>query len=158
MRRITIFGIFLIMSLASYVSAQENQGVVLPVDQAPNLMKQCSRKSISDASAYWTPSAEEIRKLESALLSFLNEQQALKYASAYRQYVGFKRGEHKFIYLNAFPKPQDERWKTAAVLVCDGGAAFYGAEYDVERNQILEIDFNGPFVPGQKTSLYNSAR
>ena len=29
------------------------------------------------------------------------------------------------------------------VVICDGGSAFFGVEYDVERGQITGMAFNG---------------
>lgn len=51
-----------------------------------------------------------------------------------RQYVGFVRGDRRSIYVNVFPDVSDlmEDWETEPAIVCDGGAQFFGAEFDLE--------------------------
>ena len=39
--------------------------------------------------------------------------------------------------------PLEYRNDQGAVIVCDGGPAFFGVEYDVERRQITGMAFNG---------------
>ncbi|MEO5937551.1 MAG: hypothetical protein ABIQ43_00915 [Sphingomonas sp.] len=64
-----------------------------------------------------------------------------------RQYVGVTRGGRRFIYGNFFPfltMDEFKYWRRELVLVCDGGRAFFGAEFDVASMKITHIAFNGP--------------
>jgi hypothetical protein len=66
-----------------------------------------------------------------------------------RQYGGFLRGGRRFIYGNFFPheagddRPADNDWRHAPMMVCDGGHAFFGVEYDVEGRRFTHLGFNG---------------
>ncbi|MEM7482877.1 MAG: hypothetical protein AAF481_17015 [Acidobacteriota bacterium] len=49
-----------------------------------------------------------------------------------------------FVYINAFRSPDGfPRWQIEAVGVCDGGDDFWGAVYDPERNEFLQLAING---------------
>jgi hypothetical protein len=80
----------------------------------------------------------------------------------YRQYAGFLRKHHRYIYVNAFHAsfvddrkavlPQappglavDTVWRTKAISVCDGGAGYFGVEYDPEKKQFGRVVFNTGF-------------
>lgn len=66
-------------------------------------------------------------------------------ATFLRQYAGFTRGGRRMIYLNAFGLRDDPKWKSRAVVVCDGGPSFFGAVYDVQARRWSELSFNGPY-------------
>ena len=65
-----------------------------------------------------------------------------------RQYVGIVRGGRRFVYGNFFPRSVTRygdagRWRREPVMVCDGGPAFFGIEYDVESGTFTQLGFNG---------------
>ena len=67
-----------------------------------------------------------------------------------RQYVGIVRGGRRFIYGNFFPRREGElalgepQWPDAEPrIICDGGAIFFGVEYDFEAGKFTQIAFNG---------------
>lgn len=35
-------------------------------------------------------------------------------------------------------------WRSRAIVVCDGGPYFFGAEMDVAANRLSHLAFNGP--------------
>jgi hypothetical protein len=66
------------------------------------------------------------------------------------QYVGLIRGGRRYIYGNFVPGSTRESYATLgsrdesrALTVCDGGPAFFGADYDVEARGISHLAFNG---------------
>jgi hypothetical protein len=52
-----------------------------------------------------------------------------------RRYVGIIRGGKRFVYGDYFPAGIGD--------VCDGGARFFGAEYDFQTKTISHLAFNG---------------
>jgi hypothetical protein len=141
--------------------------VVLPADYwPPNMYRWCSRDA-PGRSGYWAPDAETIKALEDALAPALQraldeKKKRTRNASwnpsagdYYRQYMGIRVGRRQVVYINGFDKGYAERlartrpeltdsWRTTAVNVCDGGASFFGAEYDPATRQISNVRFNGP--------------
>ena len=65
----------------------------------------------------------------------------------HRQYVGIISGAKKLIYLNALlaetRDPREPDWRFTAVMVCDGGDAFWGVEFDPIDNTFHNLGFNG---------------
>ena len=61
------------------------------------------------------------------------------------QYAGLIAGGRKFIYVNSFRGDVGDfpNWKTQPVMVCDGGDAFFGAEYDPQTKTFANFAFNG---------------
>ena len=129
--------------------------VVLPGSAVEMMLNQCSRGTPEAGEASWQPGGEDITALEAALPAAL----AARHRSSdpdwsrldrewRRQYVGIVRGGRRFVYGNFFPRDVGEegapgRWRAEPVIVCDGGAAFFGVEYDVELHGITHLDFNG---------------
>lgn len=149
------------VALATY-GAQEPglppDAVVLPETIAKHLLGQCSRDvpPAYDDAGQWQPSAEDIAALEAVLPQALiaaSAREANEFREAprgwRRQYGGFLRGGRRFIYGNFFPHRGagfghwDKDWRQAPVMICDGGHAFFGVEYDVEGRRITHVDFNG---------------
>jgi hypothetical protein len=89
--------------------------------------------------------------LEQALPQFLESNPppragVLKDIASYkRQYVGIIRGDRRSIYVNFFtyhPVATPD-WTTEPVVVCDGGAQFFGAEFDMSSRQFTHVAYNG---------------
>ncbi len=133
-------------------AASDTDYIVMPFDQAKALLSQCSRSTPSLGQQGWTPSPGDVARFETALPNALAPAAVnhpfLKAAPKgwLRQYVGMIRNGHRVIYGNFFPTGFDGEfnyWRREAVAVCDGGAAFFGAEFDADRNVITDIEFNG---------------
>jgi hypothetical protein len=132
------------------VSAENSQGVILPVSMAPALLEQCSRGTLGTPDGYWLPDQKDIQSLEAQLPLFLGGRTEPKAAEAaarlqkyHRQYAGFVRNGHKTIYVNLFPADEDADWQKHLVRVCDGGPWFFGVEFDVDSRTFIHIAFNG---------------
>ena len=97
--------------------------------------------------------AKDIFSIDVALQKHLRASRLFKRlrlpASKYeRQYLGFRRGEARFIYINAFPA----RYLTGVrdstnelPRICDGGSITWGIEYDVKKRTFSGFapDFDG---------------
>jgi hypothetical protein len=74
-------------------------------------------------------------------------------SSFVRQYAGFVIAGRRVIYVNALPKISvenpnlppvfQEDWRHVADIVCDGGIAFFGVEYDPATRRFDHFAFNG---------------
>jgi hypothetical protein len=56
----------------------------------------------------------------------------------------------KYIYINAFPLEEVQQYKDSGhdpsrepMTVCDGGAGFWGALFDIKSKQFSALSFNG---------------
>ena len=69
-----------------------------------------------------------------------------------RQYGGLVVAGRKIIYVNAFSRSamdqsgsdSNSNWRAQPVMVCDGGASFFGVEYDPQSKSFAHFEFNGP--------------
>ncbi len=131
--------------------------VVLPAEAVQPMLRQCSRATPSPGESAWQPEAMDIVGFEAALPAALAERRRTAETPDWandrngwrRQYVGYVRDGRRFIYGNFYPRgvsdgePGNERWHREPIVICDGGPAFFGAEYDVEAGRITHLDFNG---------------
>ena len=108
-------------------------------------MKQCSRVTPTDVSGFWSPSPAQMIAIEKLLPDLLRKNGQKLNLSDYRQYIGVTSHGKKLIYLNSFPSEVTKRldWRTTAVVVCDGGDAFWGVEFDPADNTFHNLQFNG---------------
>ncbi len=127
--------------------------VVMPASAIPQLLAQCSRDAPDAGQGTWSPSWADVAALEAALPAALAASSMGKALQSptppegwRRQYVGYVRNDRRLVYGNFYPS-RDEipNWRTEPVIVCDGGPAFFGVEYDARARRILRVDFNGPY-------------
>ena len=144
------------MAVASVVAAfaapvlDPAWGVVFPDGKARELTKQCSRNGPAHITGTWTPATNQIAELEKSLVAALSKADspidfnARDFSHLARQYGGLLASAHKLIYVNAF-RTQDINgdWHKRAVIVCDGGPAFFGVEYDPQNRTFANFAFNG---------------
>lgn len=133
---------------------------ILPGEQVPVMLRQCSREAPEAGEASWQPGEADIAALEAALPAALRDRPETRgdYSPAFdwsrapegwgRQYVGIVRGGRRFVYGNFHPRRlyRDDPiadWRTHPVIICDGGSVFFGVEYDVEAGRFTHLAFNG---------------
>ena len=137
-------------------------GVILSADQSKALLNQCSRGAPRHVTGMWRPTDVQIRELERRLpaaLALKAQERGPRYTQATafrRQYAGLLVGSRRIVYVNAFPpdvgNPAKEGtpaarvfdWHREPVIVCDGGPAFFGVEYDPQQRTFSNFEFNGP--------------
>jgi hypothetical protein len=128
--------------------------VILDAGAVPAMLRQCSRAAPAAGEGSWRPGPADIAALEAALPAGLAAQNrpGVDWSRApegwLRQYVGLLRGGRRFIYGNFVPASLggDDpagRWRDAPAIICDGGPAFFGVEYDVEARRFTHFAFNG---------------
>jgi len=125
-------------------------GVVFPDGKARELTKQCSRNGPAHITGTWTPDTKQIAELEKGLVvalskaDFPDDFKVRDFSHLARQYGGLADSVHKLIYVNAFTmRDINGEWRKRAVMVCDGGPAFFGAEYDPSTRTFSNFEFNG---------------
>jgi hypothetical protein len=120
------------------IEAEGLQGVIVPASLAEDF--ELSEK-------YWTPSEEDIMKLEASLPAFLEEiDQGViieRLPEYMRQYVGFTFENDRLIYGNFFCNAYEIDWKKEMVFILDGGDCYFQLQYDPKNDQFLYIQFNG---------------
>lgn len=130
-------------------------------EQGELLLRQCSRGTPPRGERYFRPRAAEIVRFETALQAALDanpqfqgeigwrRSQGAVVRTSVRQdwgrdVVGIVRGGRQFIYGNYYPFSEDmPGGRDQPVIVCDGGPAFFGAEFDIEEGTISHLAFNG---------------
>jgi hypothetical protein len=132
------------------LSGNGYRGVVLPPEAAKAILCPCSRSTPGLGDSYFQPSSSQIVEVESKLAEFLrthpHDEAPLQWrqlSSFMRQYLGVMRAGGAFIYVNLFRPSERSDWRDHAVVVCDGGPAYFGVEYDLGAGRFHHIDFNG---------------
>jgi hypothetical protein len=123
---------------------------VLSVGLGSALLKQCSRDVPRPVSGFWLPSSEQIAKLEQRAVAYVGDSESKKQRAPdriayHRQYVGVVVKGKRLIYGNFYPAnfESSRNEASSSVVICDGGASFWGLVFDPETNQILELRLNG---------------
>jgi hypothetical protein len=152
---ITIAIFCLLASSAASSLALSERAVLLPVDQARNILKQCSRQTPDGVDGTWAVPPAVLAQLErdlpklSAHVSntfFSNGKSVSDPGSFYRQYVGITVRGKRFIYINAFRSTDSNMlWREKPVVVCDGGKSFWGVLYAPKTRQFSDLEFSGRF-------------
>jgi hypothetical protein len=125
------------------------RGVIVPVASMPQLLRQCSRATVSPIEGYWRPERAQIEDLERHLPVFLLEQDAAipgALATYIGQYGGVVSNGRRLIYasfLAADAGADESQWQRNVVLVCDGGRRFWGVSFDVQTKVFADLTFNG---------------
>lgn len=120
------------------------EAVIIPGGQAPQYIQTMFGRQ---ESGYWTPSQDDILKMEEQLKIYLQNfvgQNVLKDLSSYkRQYVGIVKEESKLLLGNYFCEVSSIDWKQQPVIVEDGGNCYFQAELDMDSGQIVYFMVNG---------------
>ncbi|MGE3691653.1 MAG: hypothetical protein AB7F98_09760 [Novosphingobium sp.] len=162
-----LFSLAMACAPAGSVAGLPEGAYVLAGEQANLLLQQCSRGTPAKGESTFQPEASDITAMEGALAEALanrsqyapgtgmrNAPQPSQPDFAHapqgwkRQFLGIVRGGRRYIYGNYFPAADFPGGRqpdpaTSAVMVCDGGPAFFGAEWDVAARQFTHLAFNG---------------
>lgn len=123
-----------------------------------DVVSQCSRPSPGPVTSYWVPTPAQVAEADAAVLRALaavvmdttGAQVDTGVRRYHRQYVGLVRGGDRLLYVNgiaseAIAALRDTAvWRTFGQVACDGGSAFFGAEYDPATRRVSALHFNGP--------------
>jgi hypothetical protein len=107
---------------------------------------------LGGSGGFWTPSADDIFKLEERLAEYLSQNSSYFYRQPpvweqldeyQRQYIGLERGDRQIIYGNFFCNNLGMDWRQKLVIVEDGGDCYFQVEYDVESEVFIKLLVNG---------------
>jgi hypothetical protein len=109
--------------------------------------RNCSRPTPQGITSYWQVNQSDVERIDEALMQYLERKGLLKMLrtplSAYgRQYLGYNRGERRFVYINAFMRSSGDT-KSTYVRWCDGGNLFWGIEYDMKGKTFTGFEIDG---------------
>jgi hypothetical protein len=157
---IIAFALFSEVAAADEPIRVSDLAVIFLAADAHKFVKQCSRTSPEAITGFWTPTLSEVSLVEKALPAFVAGKAAgLRHpVSAFRrQYAGLISKGRKIIYINALLAAYFEEsdrdsnardWKKQPMMVCDGGSAFWGVEFDLLEKRFQHFSANGaPFGP-----------
>ncbi len=124
------------------------ESTILDTGNVKGGLHQCSRSTPENILNYCVIEEKDKKQLEEKLSNFLSTVKLKPDEYAY-QYIGVIIKGKKFIYINAFWKvflkdgSFSNEWKTRVIDVCDGGHAFWGALFDIEKLEFSELIFSG---------------
>jgi hypothetical protein len=164
----TAYAVVFLASEAIAISQERSTvvdtGVIFSVQQIEGSEK--LRDFFDAARPLWTPSPEEIARLESKLKPYLedvangrNKEVAdywrapsqvkailARLGSYKRQYFGFTYDGKKWVYVNGFCEEHwknEDYWRDRMVVVFDGGACYFRVLYDPATSQFDQLTING---------------
>jgi hypothetical protein len=101
----------------------------------------------------WTPSAEDVAKLEAELPAYLQTAENPwlradppiweREPEYMRQYLGIVEDGEEIIYANFFCTINDMDWHSEFVFVMDGGDCFFQVKFNPESGEFFELYVNG---------------
>ena len=107
---------------------------------------------LGGSGGFWTPSADDIFKLEEGLVEYLSQNSSYFYRQPpaweqldeyQRQYIGLERGGRQIIYGSFFCNNLGMDWRQKLVIVEDGGDCYFQVEYNVEDGAFIMLMVNG---------------
>ena len=131
--------------------------------QARDLAVTCRTRSPGPVQGIWSPSDQQLAELENRLLPTLcarlsGRSGTLHAEDFIRQYAGFVIGGRRIVYVNGVHRSYIEKrlevqrtdsfhlagsdWQHEPIVVCDGGAQFFGVEYDTDAKTFKNFEFN----------------
>ncbi len=161
----------LVASSCTTIGSPTEMVTLIAPSQGDQMIRTCSREGPSKADSYFTPTPREITAIENGTMDALrksrpdfakyfvetgNAERPFLWAedpSLYRrQYVGYVIDGQRMIYGNYLPATGSSYGDdNEPTTVCDGGPAFFGVEYSLDRGKVIRIAFNGgrggPFLP-----------
>ena len=148
-------GILLLISLVS-CSAPPLESLTLEVDQNWVIVTREQAEEMASwlvgSGNFWTPSVDNIFKLEDGLAEYLSQNSSYFYRQPpvwqrldeyQRQFIGLERGDRQIIYGNFFCNNIGMDWRKILVIVDDGGDCYFQVEYDVESGLFIKLMVNG---------------
>jgi hypothetical protein len=132
------------------------QQALLAESTAHEVARQCSRGGVPEFEATWTPTPDDILKMEErlpalhgALFRFAPRTmlcpvlRGLNLNDYHLQYFGMiEKGRH-LIYINAFMPSDSDDWRRRPFIICDGGSSAWGVVYDVASGAFHQLLING---------------
>lgn len=163
MRKLCLIALSLCLILGTFSlparageTAQPFEGTVVEFDQvrgiiaAPSLsarlLHQCSRPAPDPkkVSGYWTPDRAILAVLENLLPAYVDRPPNMPLAKYRRVYAGIIYEGRQVIYVDfSYIGGEKSDWMNNVTVWCDGGANFFGIEFDTETQNFSNLWYNG---------------
>jgi hypothetical protein len=132
-------------------SQEQSQLVDTGVILSAKLVERSVNRLIGVTPPFWTPSSEDIARLEGQLKSYLEgvgtpkaKVIAAKLGRYKRQYLGYTDGGKKRIFVNSFCHWKEDWFRRdSAIIVKDGGTCFFRVHYDLSSSRFDQLEING---------------
>lgn len=128
-------------------AAEKPGAIALDAEQGARILVQCARNTPAGGRVF-EPARAEVEAADAAIAAFYeavaDEVSAYYYEpfeTFQRQYVGVVVEGRRQIYANAFQRSAAED-PTAPFDSCEEGPRFFGAQYDVEAGDVVDLEFN----------------
>lgn len=159
-RSIMLAGLSALLLAAAPPAKLDKKILLMDPASGDALLSQCSRAAPAKGERYFVPTPAEIVAFERRLQLHLETSPDFAAANHSlfarrlptvspkpnnwgRDIIGLERGGQRFLYGNYYPSDGSFRKKRKGPLVvCQGGAWFFGAEYDLQGDRITHLAFN----------------
>jgi len=146
------------MSFAQDFNFKPDYSINLPSTAGEKLLEQCSRASPQNVTAFFELDSTIVGILElnfKRLLSYQTKEccsdGSIPTLDGFAfQYVGVKIKRESFIYVNALFIESCEDfetvykdWTIKPIIICDGGDNFWGALFNLEKEEFVHLAING---------------
>ena len=136
-----------VLSGTAAAAGRSTAAVALKIGAFKAGFRNCSRPTPQGITSFWQVAPSDVEKIDEALMHHLERTGLAKKMraspSAYgRQYLGYNRGERRFVYVNAFLRSSGDA-KSTYVRWCDGGNQFWGIEYDMQQKTFTDFEIDG---------------
>ena len=143
----TVLALAILFLSATAYGGGRSSAVALKIEAFKTGFRNCSRPTPEGTTSFWEVRQPDVEKIDEGLMIHLERTGLAKKLrnppSTYgRQYLGYNRGDRRFVYVNAFlrssgdPKSKYQRW-------CDGGNLFWGIEYDMQQKVFTGFEIDG---------------
>ena len=105
-----------------------------------------------ESDGYWTPSVNDILKIEENIAEYLNKNSdkfnwqppVWQRLDEYQhQYIGLERRGKRIIYGNYFCEGGNNNWRKVFVFAIDGGECYFQVEYNISSGLFIKLLING---------------
>lgn len=150
MIRKVVVALTFLFSAGPATAAKAPSAIPLKISAFSAGFRNCSRPVPQGMTSYWQVSPSDLAKVDQSLLQYLDitavTKRLRKPPSAFgRQYLGFNRGNRRFIYINAYLKATGDT-KSTYVRRCEAGNQTWGIEYDLQQQLFANFDMDTPPV------------
>ncbi len=148
-----------LLSCAALSGAQDYSvkpafSVIMDSSKGPLMIRQCSREHPTNVTGFWNISPEQIKVLEKNYKKLLavrihdgfGNTRVYNLSKYVYQYMGLTIDGEKYIYINAsggFIGGDKNNWKENPVVVCDGGAGYWGVLFNLNKLKFSQLAFDG---------------
>ena len=148
MKRKVVLALAFLFTVGTATAAKAPMAFPLKVSAFSAGFHNCSRPIPQGMTSFWQVNPPDVEKIDQSLVQYLEitalTKRLRKPTSAFgRQYLGFSRGEKRFIYINAYLKASGDT-KSTYVKRCEASNQTWGIEYDMQQKVFANFEMDTP--------------